>query len=93
MTFHNTIKATGQTLLAFEATASSQQDRVLTVFRFAMRPLCWGEVKRLLVEDMNEVSIKRCITNLKNLGILVKTDEKVQGLYGKPNYKYKLSHV
>ena len=77
-------------LLAFEAKNSTQEALILTVFQLMQRALAWHEVQGLLVEDMNEVSIKRCITNLKTSGILEKTSDKIMGKYGKPTYRYKL---
>ena len=89
--YYNTNGVSGQTLLAFEQRNSTQEAMVLTVYQFAMRPLAWFEVERLLVEDMNACSIKRSITNLKSKGILVKTSNKVQGVYGKVCYQYQLN--
>jgi hypothetical protein len=90
MRYYNTTNETGQTLLSFEASARSQEETVLNVFKTYSRPFSWSEVKSFLPVDMNEVSIKRSITNLFKAGHLQKTDEKVKGIYGKNCYRYKL---
>jgi hypothetical protein len=91
MTSHfNTTHETGQTLISFEAKAVNQESTVLEVFYTYCRPLTWSEVQRLLPTNMNEISIKRSLSVLKNKRILEKTSEKVQGIYGRPNFKYKL---
>jgi len=89
--FYNTISTKGQTLINFSSKAQSQEDLILTVFKMSLRPLAWFEVKNLLIEDMNDCSIKRSITNLKTKGILAKTSDMIQGTAGKPVHKYKLT--
>jgi hypothetical protein len=88
--FHNTISSNGQQLIDFEQKAKSQEELILSVFRFALRPLAWSDVKELLIQDMNEVSIKRSITNLYKSGELIKTGTMVKGIYGKNCHQYKL---
>lgn len=89
--FHNTIYISGPQLDLFEAQAKTQEDVILTVFRYAMKPLAWHEVRSLLVSEMNESSLKRSITNLCTKGYLVKDKSKlIQGPYGKPVHQYSL---
>lgn len=89
--YYNTNKASGQALLNFTEKANNQKELVYTVFQWNVRPLSWCNIKQLLVEDMHEVSIKRCITDLYKEGKLVKTDEMEIGIYGKKVHKYKLA--
>lgn len=88
--YYNTNNVSGQMLMAFDSKNSTQEALVLTIFQMAFRSLCWVEVQGLLVSEMNEVSIKRSITNLKTKGLIEKTNDKVMGKYGKPCYRYKL---
>ena len=90
MGYFNSTNETGQTLLSFTDKANNQEGIILDVFNTYFRPLTWSDVQRLLPVSMNEISIKRSISCLKKKGILEKTSEKEIGIYGKPNYKYKL---
>ncbi len=90
MSHYNTTNESGQTLMNFESKAKTQERTILELFEFFVRPLAWFEVQRLLVEDMNECSIKRSLSNLKAEGKLLKTEEKAIGNTGRPSYKYKL---
>lgn len=98
--FYNTINAEGQVLLDFEGAAASQEEMVLQVFYSVKRPLAWFEVLAYM-PHIDQCSLKRCLTNLTNSrydkeGLLikekklVKTDELIKGLKGKPCHKYKL---
>lgn len=85
--FFNTISAPEQLAFQFEKAAKSQEELVLEVFCHVRTPLAWFQVQAFL-PDMIEISVKRAITNLKNDGKLIKTNEQVMGKYGKVNYKY-----
>lgn len=99
--FYNTCEADNQMLLDFEASALSQEDLVVEVFRKAKRPLAWFEIQAMLNFDMDQCSLKRATTNLTTdrkdkLGIVIKravlekTKELVMGPKGKPCHRYKL---
>lgn len=89
MAHYNTTNERGQTLINFESKAQTQERTILELFEFFMRPLSWFEVQALLVEEMNECSVKRSLSNLKAEGKLIKTDIKVIGKTGRPSYQYK----
>lgn len=89
MAHYNTTNERGQTLINFESKAQTQERTILELFEFFMRPLSWFEVQSLLVEEMNECSVKRSLSNLKAEGKLIKTDIKVIGKTGRPSYQYK----
>lgn len=89
MSYYNTNKTTGQTLLSFTHKANSQQELVYQLFLQCIT-LSWCDCKKKL-PDMNEISIKRSITDLYKEGRLTKTEEMVLGIYGKKVHKYKLS--
>jgi hypothetical protein len=98
--FYNTTNAEGQALLNFESAAISQEEMVLQVYTMVKRPLAWFEVLAYM-PHIDQCSLKRCLTNLTNNRYdkegfivkekkLVKTDEMITGLKGKPCHKYKL---
>lgn len=100
--FHNhTINASGQMLVEFEAAAKTDECLVLDAFRKAGKPMAWFEVMNMIPVNVHEVSLKRAITTLCNdvtdkegnvarPRMLVKTDESVIGIYGKPCRRYEL---
>lgn len=87
--FHNTIESVGVERLKFESDAKSQEQLVYELYCSKKVRMAWFEVKGFL-GDMNECSIKRCLTNLKTKGMLYKTGFKVLGTQGKPCYQYEL---
>jgi hypothetical protein len=89
MNHYNTTHESGQLLLAYEYKAIALEKVVLGIYRKQNIPLNWSEV-HLIIPKVNEVSLKRSITNLKTSGHLEKTKEKGISIYGRPAYKYKL---
>jgi hypothetical protein len=75
----------------FKSQAKTQEEKILELFKRELSPLAWFEVKELLSEEMNDCSIKRCLSNLKEKGELSKTEIKVNGKWGKPCYKYQIN--
>lgn len=92
ISFYNTIDASGSELLKFQSDAKSQEDMVYELFVFKKVALAWFEVKAFY-QDMNDCSIKRCLSNLKSKGKLFKTKIQVTGTEGKPCYKYELKPI
>lgn len=88
MTYYNTNNCSGQLVLEFTSKNQSQEERVLELFYEVKRPLSWCEVKGFL--DFNECSIKRCLSDLKEKGKLIKEQTTVTGSFGKPVHRYKL---
>lgn len=91
MSFFNTIQSNPQTLIQFEAEAQSQESLVAEVYRTVKKPMAWFEVLGFL-QDMNPVSLKRSITNLKTKGVLFKTNEMICGPFGKNVHRYALTN-
>ncbi len=87
--FYNTIHAEGAQLHLFESLAKSDEAAILQLYKITKKPMCWFEVKNYF-PNMNECSLKRAITNLKNKSQLKKTDIKILGSFGKPCYKYQI---
>ena len=91
--FFNTNKLTEAALATAKAEAKQQQDRVLAIFSTrpgeALGPsAAWklgGESTWLLT------SVRRAITVLTGLGLLVKLPDTVPGHYGKPEHQWRLA--
>lgn len=90
MTYYNSTYQQGQVLIDFTAAAQTQEDLVYELFCMKRVAMNWSEVSGFL-PDVNEVSLKRSITDLKNAGKLVKTEEVALSKYGRPAYKYRLA--
>jgi hypothetical protein len=89
--FYNTTNLSGNDLSESVADAQKQQKLVETFFRkYPNQKFTPFEVHKALNINAPITSIRRAITNLTNEGILVKTDEKRIGQYGKPNYTWTL---
>lgn len=88
--YYNTTNMKGQILIEFESKSEAQKDMIYNFFKIHEVYMCWSELSKYF-PDMNEVSLKRCLSDLKNEGKLVKTNEKSISKYGRPAYKYKLA--
>ena len=89
--YYNTTNEKGSELTASVLNAKSQTEQVLEFFK------CHSEfgysasvVHRILKLNCPLTSIRRAMTNLYKSDLLIKTEEKVIGNYGKPEYKYKI---
>jgi hypothetical protein len=89
--YYNTTHLPEQVVMDFEEKAKSQEDMVIEVFQLAKKPMSWSEVSGFL-PDMNEVSLKRSLTNLYNSGKLIKTNDAVLSKYNRPCYRYQLKN-
>lgn len=89
MSHFNTTHESGQLLLQYEYVALSLEKIVLELFKMQNKPLTWSDVYSI-IPKVNEVSLKRSITNLKTSGLLEKTKEKGISIYGRPSYKYQI---
>lgn len=89
MPFYNTIQADLTVAFQYEAQSISDENMVLEVMRKVKRA-AWFEVVGFL-PSMNEVSLKRALTDLKSKGILAKDTDKanmVMGPSGKRCHQY-----
>lgn len=89
--FHNSISESGQTLLDFEAKAQSQQQTILEFMRTHSRQgFTAFDVWRALFSDTRVpvTSCRRVLSNLRDAGLIIKTDRKVLETYGKVNYVF-----
>jgi Fe2+ or Zn2+ uptake regulation protein len=91
MPYFNTNKLPDEQLVIANQQTEKQEDIILNIF--------FQQKKKLTASDIYNVydnpntpltSIRRGITNLKNDGLLNKTDEMKIGIYGKPEHCYEL---
>ena len=89
MAFYNTINLDKKELQKALRKSEKQKDQVLAVFRTSKEPLTPAEVFTFLNGYYPIGSIRRAITDLTGYE-LVKTEIMREGLYGSPNYCWKL---
>lgn len=92
--FHNTINASGETLVAHTITCKSQEERILAIFKESEPNTLLDPVDVLaryskLYNLVPLTSIRRAMTNLTSDNKLIKTSLMKQGAYGKPNFLWK----
>lgn len=94
--YHNTTKLPPRKVAEFEAQAERQEDAVLDWFERMEIPAPPSLVhEELISREMIGAktpltSIRRAISNLTKQGLLKKTDEKMPGAFGRPEYCWKL---
>lgn len=87
---YNTTHEKGQILIDFTEKSESQKDTIFSLFtNNSNQSFSWTDVAKHFPQ-INEISLKRALTDLKNEKKLIKTDEKCISKYGRPSYKYKL---
>ena len=102
MAYHNTTNEDGPQLARFQKHAKTQEAQILKVFRDAWvknkgSTLSPSQVYDRLWYNRDTkqasyllTSIRRAITDLTKEGYLVKTDKKIKGPYGRPEYLWRL---
>ena len=90
MTYFNTTNEHGQELHRYRTNALNQEDRIK---RFFMKggTASPSQVHQRLFADAPVTSVRRAITNLTDKGVLEKTDTKILGPFGRPEYCWRLS--
>lgn len=96
MTVHhfNTTRETGARLAEYERKAETQEEIILAWFE--SRPRAYytpSFVWRQVLPNRPIQSVRRAITNLTDAGKLVKTDLKDTGLWGRPEYCWRLAEI
>lgn len=89
---YNTTAESGAVLVDFERKAQSQDDLILDFYRRNYhRPMSPSQVHDWLgLRGVPITSIRRAISNLTARGLLEKTQTKVSGKYGRPEYCWQL---
>ena len=95
--YFNTTHETGQQGLAFRLQANRQDEKVMQVFHSTNGPLSPSVAhefgRRWYKWTWPLTSTRRSITTLTNAGRLCKTDHKMRGPYGRPEYLWQLSQT
>jgi predicted transcriptional regulator len=87
--FHNTTNEIGNQLQIFTQKAENQESEILEYFynkKKASASEAWQSFKHYPI-----TSVRRSITNLTKQGFLEKTQDKKIGIYGKPEYIWKIA--
>ena len=92
MTYHNTTSLTGSELAHCQLVAHTQEALILSFF---LSPN-WGnyspsEVNKHVLPDAPITSVRRAMTGLTKAGLLVKTDELVDGPHGRKEGTWRLA--
>ena len=91
--FHNTTNESGAQLELFTAKAETQNEAVYEMFKryYSLSASeCFTKLQNQTRLTWILTSVRRSITNLTNAGKLIKTEKKVSGFYGRPEYVYTL---
>lgn len=90
--FYNTTGETGEQLEEYRERAITQEDSLTMLFEavphVALSP--W-QVEGMLEGAWPITSIRRAITNLQQRGVLIRTERKRRGRYGRPESLWQLN--
>jgi len=91
--YFNTTHSTRGQLSQYEGKAGSQELQILAYFIAApSMSHSPSELLRWVFSSQTPItSVRRAVTNLTNAGELVKTGKQVNGLYNRPEYKWRLA--
>ena len=90
MTFYQTTNQTDSALKESNKKTRKQEDLIYSLFVKSNRPLSPSMVLSQSGLNCPITSIRRAITDLTNLGRIVKTDRQVRGMYNKPEHLWEL---
>jgi len=90
MTFFNTIDENPDELAKSQAQALTQEQQIMKVFRQYETPLSPSMVLSMTGMKCPITSVRRAMSNLSEIGQLVKTKEFVMGNYGKKEHLWQL---
>ena len=90
MSFYNTTSEKGQELKESHKKARSQEELIYSYFLTYGNPLSPSQVLEQLKLNCPLTSVRRAITNLTLENKIIKTDEKVKGIYGKSEHLWRL---
>lgn len=91
MNYYNTTNQSGSTLKDYSEKAMTQDDVIMSLFKSKATLLSPSMILSMSGMNCPITSIRRSVTNLTKAGKLEKTDNQVLGLYGRPEYLWKLS--
>jgi len=92
VTFYNTTNETNPELATYQGQAKTQDQKIMIwfhsrVFNSGFTP---SEIMHNVLPEAPITSVRRSMSNLTADGKLVKTLEKRKGIYGRPEYVWKL---
>lgn len=90
MTYYNTNKESGETLKESQVKAFSQEHVILSYIKKQNGKVTSPSLLSMFFDSWPMTSIRRALTNLTNKGYLIKTDQMVDGVYGKKEHVWKL---
>ena len=91
--YFNTTHSTKPDLAKYEAKAKDQESRILAFFQRVGKPYRPSELWAVVFsKTVPLTSVRRGLTNLTTAGHLVKTSYQRKGLYGRPEYYWKLAN-
>ena len=90
MAFYETINQTDSALKESHRKTRKQEDLIYSLFQKRNRPLSPSMVLSQSGLNCPITSIRRAMTDLTNLGKIVKTDRQIKGLYGKAEHLWEL---
>ena len=90
MAFYETINQTDSALKESKKKTRKQEDLIYSLFQKRKRPLSPSMVLSQSGLNCPITSIRRAMTDLTNLGKIVKTDRQIKGLYGKAEHLWEL---
>ena len=92
MPYKNTNHETGETLKQSKEKALRQEDYIYWyIALFPYKLFTPFDIQKLIMPDVPITSIRRAMTCLAAIGLLIKTDVMKLGLYGKMNHCWKLA--
>ena len=90
MAFYQTIDQVGSALKESKKKTRKQEDLIYSLFVKRKRPLSPSMVLSQSGLNCPITSIRRAMTDLTNLGKIVKTDRQIKGIYGKAEHLWEL---
>lgn len=90
MSYYNTTNEKGDELKESHNKASTQEQVIYGYFQTFGQPLSPSMVLTKLNLNCPITSVRRAMTNLTEDKKIIKTDEKVEGLYGKKEHLWRL---
>ncbi len=87
--FYNTVGLTNPRLQKQIEKAKSQEDKIYAIFKaYPKKHFTSRDIEKIV--KILLTSVHRCLSNLTNNGYIVRTNEKVEGIYGVTNGTWKL---
>lgn len=91
LNFYNTTSEDQKLTAIYSAKNDKQDDIIMSIIEAINRPFSAKDIlRRYPVKNVPITSIRRSIHTLNKLGRIIKTGDKVPGLYGRSELQYRL---